>query len=69
VLRNICFTGYRPIRMPKVWGKKVDFNLFVDAKGLDQAQALGLDLHSLAGDPNSSIRLRAIFVSAPIRRP
>ncbi len=51
VRRNICFTGYRPIRMPKAWGKEVDFNLFVDAKGLKQAQALGLDLHSLAGDP------------------
>jgi len=51
VLRNICFTGYRPIRMPKVWGKEVDFNLFVSAKGLKQAQALGLDLHSLASDP------------------
>jgi len=51
VLRNICSTGYRPIGMPKVWGKEVDFNLFVDAKGLKQAQGLGRDLHSVAGDP------------------
>jgi hypothetical protein len=51
VLRNICSTGYRPIGMPKVWGKEVDFNLFVDANGLKQAQGLGLDVHSAAGDP------------------
>jgi hypothetical protein len=51
VLRNIFSTGYRPIGMPKVWGKEVGFNLFVDAKGLKQAQGLGRDVHSVAGDP------------------
>lgn len=50
VRRNIVSTGYRPIGMPKVWGKEVNFNLFIDPKGLKQAQGQGRDDHSLAGD-------------------
>jgi hypothetical protein len=50
-VRNIVATSYRPIRMPKVWGKQVDYNLFSDEASLKRSRDLGMDQHSAAGDP------------------
>ncbi|MCX7048562.1 MAG: right-handed parallel beta-helix repeat-containing protein, partial [Candidatus Sumerlaeota bacterium] len=49
--RNIVTTAYRPIGMPQVWGKEVDYNLLPDEDSLRHSQAMKMDLHSLAGDP------------------
>jgi hypothetical protein len=49
--RNILTRGYAPVRMPKVWGRLVDDNLFADPRALEAAQKYGGDRHSLAGDP------------------
>ena len=43
-------TAYKPIRMPKPWGKECDFNLLPDAEALRKPHDLGMDEHSLAGD-------------------
>lgn len=50
---NIVMTAYQPVRITD-WGKQVDFNLFVNAADLKQAQAAGTDAHSLAGNPEFS---------------
>ncbi len=49
--RNIVGSQYYPIGMPKVWGSSIDFNLFPDEGSLKSSKALGLDAHSLSGDP------------------
>ncbi len=49
--QNIVGSRYDPIGMPKVWGREIDHNLFPDERARKSAQALGLDAHSLAGDP------------------
>lgn len=48
--RNIVMAAYQPIRV-KVWGRRVDYNLFPSLSDLKLAQANGTDAHSLAGDP------------------
>jgi hypothetical protein len=48
---NIVGKKYEPIRMPKVWGKEVNNNFFVDEGALQFARKLGLDADSAAGDP------------------
>ncbi len=48
---NVLGTKYHPIGMPKIWGKEVNANFFVDDPSLKFARNLGLDSDSLAGDP------------------
>lgn len=50
VEHNIFGTGHGPIGM-RFWGERVDANLFPSDTALRRAQALGVDAHSLAGDP------------------
>ena len=40
---NIVGAWYKPIRMPKVWGKQVDFNLLPDVAALHKSHDLGMD--------------------------
>lgn len=53
--RNIVFEPYKPIQVPKPWGKSIDYNLLhtpgqnpVLSEALSQLS--GLDEHSIAGD-------------------
>lgn len=46
---NIVMAGHQPILMDN-WDATIDYNSFPSATALRQAQALGLDKHSLAGD-------------------
>jgi hypothetical protein len=55
---NIVFTPYRPIGMPKIWGKQFDYNFGVadaSAPNRDSSNYLsdlsGADSHSIVGDP------------------
>ncbi len=52
--RNIVFTPYRPIRVPKPWGKEIDRNLLHQPDGEGPAAALqeqsGRDEHSIVAD-------------------
>ncbi|QOV91342.1 PDZ domain-containing protein [Humisphaera borealis] len=54
--RNIVFTAYKPIGMPKTWGKEIDFNLLHDPGRRDSAPATALqstsnqDSHSITAD-------------------
>jgi hypothetical protein len=48
---NIVMTWYAPIGMPTPWGHEVDHNLLPDAPSLVRSQELGLDPHSLIGNP------------------
>ncbi len=56
VRRNIVFTPYRPINVPKPWGEECDFNLLHHAGMKDPAPAAALqkqsgrDAHSLEAD-------------------
>lgn len=47
---NIVATGYKPIQVNH-WGDEIDYNLLPDSTALSNAQKLGLDKHSLYGDP------------------
>ena len=47
---NILLSGHKPI-LNNYWGQKIDNNLFVNQADLEAAQALGLDKHSMYGDP------------------
>lgn len=47
---NIVMAGHQPILMDH-WDATIDYNLFPSAAALRHAQSLGLDKHSLAGDP------------------
>ncbi len=47
---NIVATGYKPIQVDD-WGSEIDYNLLPDSTALARSQALGLDEHSLYGDP------------------
>jgi hypothetical protein len=55
--RNVVFTPYRPIRVPKPWGKEIDHNLLVrpdesePQPATELQEASGRDAHSIAGDP------------------
>ncbi len=49
--RNIVMTWYKPIGMPPRWGREIDSNLLPDEPALARSRSLGLDSHSLAGDP------------------
>jgi hypothetical protein len=48
--KNIILKPYYPIQI-KDWGKEVDFNLFRDARALEDAKGRLTDMHSRAGDP------------------
>jgi hypothetical protein len=48
--RNIVGTWYRPIRVND-WGKEVDYNLMPNDADLARSHKLGLDEHSISGDP------------------
>jgi len=54
--RNIVFGPYRPVRMPRPWGKEIDYNLLhvpglSDARPAGELQQLtGRDVHSVAAD-------------------
>lgn len=52
---NIVTSPYAPIQIND-WGKQVDSNFFLSAKGLDEAKAYAVDEHSKTGD--------ALFVDA-----
>ena len=47
---NIVMAGHQPILMDH-WDATIDYNLLPSATALKQAQSLGLDTHSRAGDP------------------
>jgi len=47
---NIVMAGHQPILMDH-WDATIDNNLFPSATALRHAQSLGLDKHSIAGDP------------------
>ena len=47
---NIVMSGHQPILMEH-WDATIDYNLLPDAHALRQAQSLGIDGHSRAGDP------------------
>ncbi len=52
---NIIFTSYKPVGMPKIWGRQIDYNfLHRPAEALKQAPEIknqsGQDQHSLTGD-------------------
>ena len=47
---NIVMAGHQPILMEH-WDATIDYNLLPTATALSQAQSLGLDGHSRAGDP------------------
>ena len=47
---NIVMAGHQPILMD-YWDATIDYNLFPSDTALRQAQALGLDNHSIAGNP------------------
>ncbi len=46
-VRNIVSTGYFPILMPDVWGKEIDYNIFLDSMALEKSQISGRDHHSV----------------------
>ncbi|MGB6041728.1 MAG: PDZ domain-containing protein [Pirellulales bacterium] len=48
--RNIVGAWYKPIRV-NAWGDQIDYNLMPSDADLQRSYALGLDEHSLAGDP------------------
>lgn len=48
--RNIIMTAYKPIRIED-WGEEIDYNFLPDSAALARSQALGLDAHSLYGNP------------------
>jgi len=47
---NIVMAGHQPILMEH-WDATIDYNLLPSAPALRQAQSLGIDAHSRAGDP------------------
>lgn len=47
---NIVATRYKPIRVND-WGDEIDYNLLPDSTALAYSRKLGLDQHSLYGDP------------------
>lgn len=47
---NILLSGHKPI-LNDHWGQQIDYNLFVNQADLKAAQALGLDTHSMHGEP------------------
>ena len=47
---NIVMAGHQPILMDH-WDAAIDYNLLPSANALRQAQSLGIESHSLAGDP------------------
>ena len=49
--RNIVGSQYDPVGMPKVWGRRIDHNVFPNEATRKSSQELGLDAHSLSGDP------------------
>jgi hypothetical protein len=55
--RNIVFTPYRPIRVPKPWGKEIDRNLLVrpgqrqPQPATELQESSGRDAHSIVVDP------------------
>lgn len=59
--RNIVFTTYKPIGMPKVWGKQIDSNFYhytggMPATAVELQQQSSQDQHSLMGN--------ALFIDA-----
>lgn len=53
--RNIVFTSYKPIGMPKVWGNQIDSNFYhytgaMSAAAAELQQQSGQDQHSLMGN-------------------
>lgn len=48
--KNIVLVSHKPI-LNDHWGDEVDYNLFVNEADLKKAQALGLDVNSVFGDP------------------
>ncbi|MGQ0834194.1 MAG: right-handed parallel beta-helix repeat-containing protein [Gammaproteobacteria bacterium] len=48
--RNIVMAPHQPI-LVEHWDATIDYNFFPTRSALEQSRALGLDAHSLAGDP------------------
>ncbi len=57
---NIVFTKYQPVRMPKTWGKTVDFNLLHDPSTPTSAPAV--ELQKVSNQDSHSVRADAMFV-------
>jgi hypothetical protein len=62
VRRNIVFTPYRPVRVPKPWGEEWDFNLLHHAGMKDAAPARTLQKQS--GQDEHSLEVDALFLDA-----
>lgn len=45
--KNILTTSYYPIRMPEVWTKLIDYNVFLDSIALKKSQVGDRDAHSI----------------------
>jgi hypothetical protein len=58
--RNIVFTPYRPIRVPKPWGKEIDCNL-LHAAGQTESQP-AVSLQQQSGRDEHSIVADALFI-------
>lgn len=58
--RNIVFTTYRPIRVPKPWGKEIDYNLLHVPGATESVPAA--QLHAQSGRDEHSIRADAMFM-------
>ncbi len=59
--RNIVFTAYKPIRVPKPWGEEVDFNL-LQLEGATEARS-AVGLQNLSGRDQHSLEADAQFVN------
>jgi hypothetical protein len=59
-IHNIVFQGYRPIGMPKHWGKEVDYNLLEDPHASEPVPAV--ELQKVSGQDQHSLRGDAMFV-------
>jgi len=59
--RNIVFQKYRPIRVPKRWGKQIDDNLLHTPGQAQPAPAT--DLQELSGRDSGSLSADAMFVA------
>jgi Right handed beta helix region len=56
---NIVFHPYKPVQMPAVWGKEIDFNLLDDAQA--KAASPAAELQRLSKQDQHSIKADAMF--------
>jgi hypothetical protein len=57
---NIVFEPYKPIGMPKIWGKEIDYNFLQNEKATVPAPAI--ELQKLSHQDKHSIEANAMFI-------